>query len=329
MKIAFLGDMVVDQRVQVDPAVSFFLKKADYVIANLEGIILDSGACVPPYKTYGSVIYNDHASVMRLIDEVGVTHVNVYNNHMIDFGEKQFERTLDILLKAGIRVLTPENEFRFEGGSVHLINSGLVETFGIHEVSSSFGLNVNDMLFEDNRIERWGGAIIHTHFGVEQVAGLSKYECQWFDCMARSGASIIVRHHPHCVQEPFQLHGVPCFPSIGDFAFNFKRKTHSKGMAVMFDAITSEVECRALECSQYRLQIGSEQINIKPEAAPVLLSKLEVSMLRKRYRDEYREDGVKSFKKAVKYIMGKEKTEHVLSMSSKHFIQPYVLGEIL
>lgn len=329
MKIAFLGDMVIDREVTVDPEVSHYLKKACCVIVNLEGIILYKDENVTPFKTYGTVIYNDHDSVMRLIETAGITHVNLYNNHMIDYGEGLFERTLEMLSKAGINVLTQKNDLTYAGGIIQLNNSGLAETFGNYEVSKRFGQNINDLLLEKHPTEKWANSIMHTHFGIEQVSGLSDYEYRWFDLMTQYAPRIIVRHHPHCIQEPFQLNGVPCFPSIGDFAFNFSSKKKSNGLVVMFDISGSEVECRALECNQYQLRIGSQQVDVKARNAPVRLSDIEYSQLRVRYQSEYREDGLKSLKKAVKYFLGKENPEHVLSMSSKHFIQPYVLGEIL
>lgn len=329
MKIAFLGDMVIDRAVRVDSDVSRFLSKARCIIVNLEGIILDKVVGVSPFKTYGSVIYNDHDAVMRLIEAVGITHVNLYNNHMIDYGEGQLERTLEILSKAGINVLTHKTELKLGAESIQLNNSGLAETFGIYDVSRKFGQNINDMLLEKNPEEKWAGSIIHTHFGIEQVNGLSEYESQWFDYIAQFKPRIIVRHHPHCVQQPFQLNEVPCFPSIGDFAFNFNRKKTSKGLIVMFDVADSGIDCRTIECTQYQLRIGSDQVNFQARSAPTRLSKEEYRELRARYLSEYREDGLKCFKKGIKYFLGKEKQEHVLSMSSKHFIQPYVLGDIL
>lgn len=329
MKIAFLGDMVIDRDVKVDPQVRCFLRSATHIIVNLEGIILGKGHGATPFKTYGSVIYNDHDAVMRLIETVGITHVNLYNNHMIDYGERELERTIEILSKAGINVLTGRNAFTLDGCSIQLNNSGLVETFGIYDVSRQFGQNINDMLLENNPAEIWTNSIIHTHFGIEQVGGLSEYESRWFDFIAQFGPRIIIRHHPHCIQEPFQLHGVPCFPSIGDFAFNFNNKKVSEGLVVMYDVANSSLECRRIECAQYHLRISSEIVDIQVREAPKRLSERECSQLRMRYQSEYREDAFKSLKKAIKYCLGREKPEHVLSMSSKHFIQPYVLGEIL
>lgn len=329
MKIAFLGDMVVDRNVNVDFEVSRFLRQAECVIANLEGIILDKVGRSSSFKTYGSVIYNDHDSVMRLIETVGITHVNLYNNHMIDYGEEQLERTLEILSNAGIKVLTRKSDLTFEGGNIQLNNSGLVETFGIYEVSKAFGENIHDMLLETNPKGRWEGSIIHTHFGIEQVNGLSEYECRWFEHFAQFRPIIIVRHHPHCIQLPFSIDGVPCFPSIGDFAFNFNDKTSSKGLVVICDVTDSSIDCRTIECSQYHLRMGLDQVDFNLRKGPTRLSEKECSELRIRFLKEYREDGPKSFKKAIKYFLGKEKAEHVLSMSSKHFIQPFVMGDLL
>lgn len=329
MKIAFLGDLVIDRTVKIDFEVSRFLTKADCVIANLEGIIIKNGYRASPFKTYGSVIYNDYDAALRLINEAGITHVNLYNNHMIDYGEDRLIQTIEILNKAGVKILSQKNELTVNGEIIKLNNSGLVETFGIYNISEQYGQNINDMLLEKNPENTWANTIIHTHFGIEEVNGLSKYESQWFEHIAQFQPSIIIRHHPHCIQEPFHLNDVPCFPSIGDFAFNFNKKNNSKGLAVIFDTLSSDVEYRTIECKQYELRLSPEQFDVWARDKPITLSKDECRMLRSRYQSEYRENGIKSLKKSIKYFLKKEKPEHVLSMSTKHFIQPYILGDIL
>ena len=274
------------------------------------------------------MVYNDYDSVMRLIETVGITHVNLYNNHMVDYGEGQFERTLEILTKAGINVLLEKTDLKIGAETIKLHNSGLAETFGIYDVSRKFGQNINDMLLDVKPEEKWASSIIYTHFGIEQVSGLSNYEYHWFNRMTQNNPRIIVRHHPHCIQNPFQLNGVPCFPSIGDFAFNFKKKKVSKGLAVLFDSADFNIDCRIVECKDYHLKIASEKVHFHDKSA-ARLSEKELTQLRVRYLNEYREDGSSSFKKAIKYFIGTEKAEHVLSMSTKHFIQPFVLDELL
>jgi len=329
MKIAFLGDLVVDRQVAVDSEVSQFLKEADVVIGNIEGIILQQGFFPGPFKTYGSIIHNDYDAIMRLISKVGITHVNLYNNHMIDYGEEHFNRTVEILECAGIKILACENEFSLNGEKIKLSNSGLAETFGIYEISEKFGQNINDMLFTKNPLEKWNNSIIYTHFGIEQVKGLSRYESQWFQTIAKFSPKIIIRHHPHCIQDFFLLNGVPCFPSIGDFVFNYKKKTTSEGLIVLFNTLDSDIQCRIVKCAHYHLRFVAKDFNLCTQSSPVFLSDYERSELKHRYLREYREGGFESLRKSVKYFLGKEKSEHVLSMSSKHFMQPYVLGELL
>lgn len=329
MKIAFLGDLVVDRDVTVDLAVVEFLAQADRVIANLEGVILKKGTVTPPFKSYGSVIYNDHEAVQKLIATVGITDVDLYNNHMIDFGEQVFDQTINLLSESNIQILGPENEWPAEDGNILLSNSGLAETFGIYESSKKYGFNINDMLFKHNAVDKLAGGIIHTHFGIEQILGLSDYELQWFDSITRLKPRIIIRHHPHCIQSPFYLNDIPCFPSIGDFAFNFNKKRHSNGLIVIFDTADSTIQCRVVECSNYKLRLTHDIIKPHQMQQPIRLSQVERVHLRTRYLREYREDALGAFKKSLKYLLGREKPEHVLSMSSKHFIQPYILGEIL
>ena len=97
---------------------------------------------------------------------------------------------------------------------------------------------------------------------------------------------------------------------------------------VLFYVANSNIDCRIIDCKNYHLKISSEQLHFHGKSA-TRLSETELTQLRVRYLNEYREDGPSSFKKAIKYFIGKEKAEHVLSMSTKHFIQPFVLDELL
>jgi hypothetical protein len=328
MKIIFLGDIVVDRKVTIDNTLSKLLHQADYVIGNLEGVIVYKTERIKSFKTYGSIIHNDYDSIMDLIDQVGITHVNLYNNHMIDYGEKLFKRTIDILKNAGIKVLFPKNTLQIGATSIKLNNSGLAENFGMNSISKNFGNNINDLIFEKELLNDFSESIIYTHFGIEAVNGLSDYEIKWFDLISRCSPKLIIRHHPHCVQTPFILNGVPCFPSIGDFAFNFHKKSVSYGQIVLFNNVNSNLEYYLVKCKDYHIDLKSNNLIIKADDYPVRLTEEEMVMLRKRFEREYRENRLLSLKKAFKYLVGKEKTVHVIPMSSTHFIQPFVIGEI-
>ena len=283
MKITFLGDIVLDHQINVDPKLSQILNCSDYVIANLEGVILKNLKGISPFKTYGSIVHNDYDSVMRIIETAGITHVNLYNNHMIDYGELFLEQTMSMLSNAGVSVLSQKNSLRLEGEGIQLNNSGLAETFGIYEVAKKFGQNVNDMLFEKFPENEWAESIIYSHFGIEMVNGLSDYELKWFDLISHYSPRIIVRHHPHCIQKPFYMNGVPCFPSIGDFAFNFRNKNFSKGLMVILDTANSDIQYYEIECKNYQIYLRTNQLKVMPGEMPVKLSEFEYDLLRRRY----------------------------------------------
>lgn len=328
MKIAFLGDLVIDNHLTVESELLYFLLQADRIIVNLEGILIEKGKIIAPKKSYGTVIFNDFDAVRNLFLAIGVTDVNVYNNHMDDYGNNGFNRTIDLLSSLNVNVIKAENNWLTSNGAVRLSNSGFAENFGFNKNSTRYGQNINDMLYERNGIERWQDSIINAHFGIEQVKGLSQYELNWFDYICHFKPSLVIRHHPHCAQAPFFMNGVPCFPSIGDFAFNFKTKKSSDGLVVVFDTLDSSIKCRQIKCKDYYLSMG-ESVKLSTQNKPERLSGSEYSELKVRYLREYREGALNSFKKSIKYFLNRENPDCVLSMSSSHFMQPFVLGEIL
>ena len=255
MKIIFLGDIAVDNDVDISVDLSQWIAQADVVVANLEGVPLTSSS-VSTFKTYGSIIYNDLHALNKLLDQLNITHASIYNNHMLDYGFSAVQSTIDFLDQRDITILQALNSVNVNATEQSLINCGLAEVFGLSPASKNFGINVNDLLFETADNINLSDDIIYAHFGIEMVEGLSQYEYNWFNYITMRRPKIVVRHHPHCIQKPFQLNGVPCFPSIGDFAFNFKAKKTSYGLAVMLDTVLNSITYREIKCCDYMINCG-------------------------------------------------------------------------
>ena len=201
MKIGFLGDLVLDRKLELSSDLIKISNKLDLVLLNLEGVFLENSK-VKPLKTYGSIVFNKKEFVKKVFDELKVTHVNIYNNHMYDFGRDSFEYTIDCLKKLGINVLSSENYLKLNKENKVILNSGMAENFGIQKISDRFGVNANSFVIEAN-INNIKNKIVNAHFGIEMIQGLSQYEFSWFNTISSMQPSLIIRHHPHCIQKPF------------------------------------------------------------------------------------------------------------------------------
>ena len=115
MKIALLGDIAligrydrtldnsVDQRIAV---IKELVKNCDYVIGNLESpltSITKTRACKGVY------LRSDPTNVETL-NQIGVTHVTLANNHIYDYGKKAAKETIKVLKKAGIKYVGLNNK---------------------------------------------------------------------------------------------------------------------------------------------------------------------------------------------------------------------------
>ncbi len=326
MIISFLGDIAIDNEIFISRDVIEFVSGSDFIVANIEGVILKKKD-ERHFKTYGSRIFNSKDGIRKLIQELGITHANIYNNHSIDYGETALNNTISFLSDLNVVILHENNLLKKESSQIKIHNSGMAETFGIYAISRKYGININDMFLNKNLNDMIKNNIVYSHFGIEQIQGLSAYEYAWFDHISSLSPKIIVRHHPHCIQPPFILNNTYCFPSIGDFAFNFDKKKNSIGMIVKLDTANSKISWRHVNCKNHILSLTEKPSFDLGKAK--MLSTEEKQLLKKRYCKEYRENWRDSLKKSLKYILGKEKSSHVLAMSTKHFIQPFVLDELL
>lgn len=327
MKIAFLGDLVLDCRAIVDDSLRTMLGSCDFVLANLEGAVLRLGEN-KPFKSYGSVVFNDPDALASLLADINITHVSLYNNHLFDYGVAGIDFTLQFLSDKDIDILGRRTTLELADERISVVNCGLPEFFGISPQAAKFGFGVNEMLLRDDLGETIPGSIVLAHFGVEATPGLSRYELAWFNKMATENARLVVRHHPHCVQQPFKVDAVPCFPSIGDFAFNFGRKRSSSGLVLFYDTDFCTTQVADVICKDGRVSC-TEQRSADFAEHPRVWDLKEKQLITERYLREYREDPVGNIKKALKYGLGLQDPRHSLVMSSAHYIQTLVMGELL
>jgi len=323
MKIAFLGDIVLNEKVKICDDIIEKINTSDFVLANLEGPIIDKSG---KYKTkkYGSLLSNNENTINHILNQINISHISLYNNHTYDFGLKGLLNTVEFCNKNNIKILKPFNTLVKDSEIVRLVNTGLPEYFGISAQSSNYGINCNELLFTKNLKHEIKDSIVLGHFGIEMINSLSKYELNWFENISGMRPKIIIRHHPHCVQNSFVINEVKCYPSIGDFAFLHGKKKISTGLIVIYDSNTNKVDEFTIQLRENVLKIvENTEMDIK-----LSLNDADKKLMRERLIREYREGGYYTFKKFVKKILGRENIKSSIYGSSTDFIQPFIIGEI-
>lgn len=200
---------------------------ADMVITNLENVYTERTAHQPG-KIY---TYKAHrVDYLDVLTEGGITHVNVVNNHMVDFLQEGFDDTLQYLDEYGIEYfgtnLTKSDNI--ELGSIEVESYSVFEKDGL-KVGMLGYLGFNTSHVSDEKIQE----DIRMMKEVEQVdyilaamhwGGQETYEVTWKQKeMGRKlvdyGVDLVYGNHPHVLQEVEIYNGKPIYYSLGNFMF--------------------------------------------------------------------------------------------------------------
>lgn len=219
---------------------------ADLFFGNLEGPISDGGVDMKSVYSFKA-----DSRVADGLKYAGFDVLSVANNHMGDWGTEAFDDTLEIL---------DENNIDFIGGGK---NNKEAYDFKIKEVNgirfaflgytalsarhiwadddaSGVALLDVDKLKEGIKKarEKSDAVIVSIHFGEEYQIASNKYQQSIARKAIDAGASLVIGHHPHVVQEIEKYKDGYIAYSLGNFVFDqlFSKET-MEGMLlkVVFD----------------------------------------------------------------------------------------------
>lgn len=186
----------------------------DIVLGNFEAAIPAEHVPTPDFGFQFSV----PESYLESLHALNVTHLSLANNHSTDFGVAGHQNTQLALEAAG---------FTAWGGSVAGTSS---VTYVAHEQSqvaivalSDVGVDLQVQTAIDRVREAAENAsyvMVYMHWGTEYEAASNAEQQQLARVLVDAGASSIVGHHPHVVQEVDWYQGVPIFYSLGNFIFD-------------------------------------------------------------------------------------------------------------
>lgn len=248
-QLVFVGDIMLSR--SIDKIITregnpffHFLKikeiteRADITFGNLEGPASVRGI------DQGS-IYSFRANPDNLKGLVfaGFDIVSIANNHIFDWGKGAFVDTIDHLNALGIMPVGGGKNSVEAYAIRKIVRNGETFCFFAYSEFTSlapsknypaiFGLNEKEMIRDINRakVDQCQAIIISIHWGNEYETESSLWQQQLAHTLIDQGATLIVGHHPHVVQEVEKYKDGLIAYSLGNFVFdqNFSDETR-KGL---------------------------------------------------------------------------------------------------
>lgn len=196
--------------------ISSELEKADHVIANFESIIR------PRNEAYG---INDWAMccderIVNVLKQHHVSIVTVANNHICDFGVEYYQYTVDCLEQAGIQVIgTKQKPYAIiedEDKRIVIVSASYVGRYQKEQSPILFQLESNEWKAICEECKHCDMIVAYVHWGNEYITKPTQDQMNLANMMVEAGVDLIIGHHPHILQEHYEVSGKPVFFSMGN-----------------------------------------------------------------------------------------------------------------
>lgn len=191
-----------------------FIKDFDVVVANLEGPIVVMNRADCQQKAYNFQFAPESTERLK---SVGITMVNIANNHSFDCYRVGFESTKSFLQTAGIDYMgDSEVEKSFVIKHIH---DKKVVFVGIDRTVSGTPMSQYYELVKKLKVEN-DFVVVHIHWGTEYSLTETDDQIVVAHGLIDSGVDVIFGHHPHVI-EPIKIYkGKVIFYSLGNFVFD-------------------------------------------------------------------------------------------------------------
>lgn len=199
----------------------------DVVALNLEGPFTDFSECQKkPYS------FRFEPKYIKLITDAGIDAFNLANNHSNDCYTQGIKDTKQIAESVGIATFgddaisvgKPDTFWRPEG--LDTVFLGFDATLGLQSVDSMVDQLKRAREMGDDR------AVVYIHWGTEYEPLPNNTQKNAARILSKSGADLIIGHHPHVI-EPAEIIGdTVVFYSLGNFVFDQDTVTTQTGYAV-------------------------------------------------------------------------------------------------
>ena len=252
IKLVFVGDIMLSRtigKIMIKNndwnypflLVSDLLKNADITFGNLEGPISSRGVLSGSIYSFR---VDPHA--VEGLTASGFDVLSIANNHMWDYGAQAFKDTLSILASSSISYVggglsyteahTPVIKDVRGTKIAYLAYTNLLPaSLGTLGEKPKVAFPDKDQMTSDVKKAKESAdiVVVSFHFGDEYKTHHNAYQEKMAHAAIDAGASLVIGHHPHVVQDTEQYNGGYIAYSLGNFVFdqNFSKDTRS-GMVV-------------------------------------------------------------------------------------------------
>lgn len=240
-KITFFGDIIISDRTMknydengitkiLDDSMKNVIESSDLCIANLECVLTDNDE-EEVNKKYNFKVPTKYVS---LLNDLKIDLLSLANNHILDYGIKGLESTINVLdqnninhIGAGMNnkearkayiknindktyaILSASQVFPDDTWSAREDNPGVSNGYGLIDIVKE----IQDIRSSVDKI------IVYMHWGIELDEKSNSKQNSAAKVLARAGADVIIGTHTHTVEEVDFIDGVPVVYSIGNFVY--------------------------------------------------------------------------------------------------------------
>lgn len=205
---------------------------SDYGIVNLESAVTEATRKVPKQYNFKT----DFAS-LKYLKEIGITHLNLANNHSIDYGVCALKETIEKVKLSGLipfghSAPKYEPEIIEKNGNRIAIFSSVMLKLPNYRIDTCQNVGINHTFTKDicKQISDYKKQhpndfiLVYLHWGWEDTNKVRESQKTDAKYMIQSGADIIIGTHPHVIQDIETINGRPIYYSIGNMIFDGKKK---------------------------------------------------------------------------------------------------------
>lgn len=231
-----------------------FFAEDDLTVVNLEGVLTDNMNLSPQDKGKGTELgasywFRGRTEFVKVLTSSSVEAVSLANNHSLDYGERGLEDTVDALNKAGVawfatrakHQTNTEQFYFYEKDGVTVCLMSLYWDDYAQGDNNGNGAWMSAQI-QDIKSSGKADAVICVLHGGQEYGRHRTRPQKIFTAMAyRSGADLVITHHPHVVLGMDVIQNRSAFYSLGNFCFGGNQNAYqvndaSKKKVVVQDA---------------------------------------------------------------------------------------------
>ena len=237
VRIFFAGDFCskpTTSYIIVSEQLQDLIKSCDVSIVNFEVPLKPEGVTFPPSRQER---FYQHDDVPQFLRNIGFKLFSIANNHLLDWGEKGYEKTMRALGNDCFGAGTYDEAYGVKKVEVNGVKVGFLALsyaarWGVFDdVSNHEGvgcayindLKVNHVIMEAKKELDY--LFVLPHDGIEYVDIPMPETIARYRDFIDYGADGVIGSHPHCPQGWEEYKGKPIFYSLGNLFFNSKEDT--------------------------------------------------------------------------------------------------------